>query len=298
MWIDDFTLIRKPDGRSNDSALGEVSAVSNASLRNSASVVVLLCQLNREGDGVNPSCPTCAETGQSEQDANAVMMLWPQGPEGHGIPVENKIIFAKLAKNRSRRQRDGRLKISFNGARERCALCFGRLYETNHCCEFVGKLPEGWPEKAPKTNGEMLGWLIEQRVSNWLPGFLRCGSDDPTPGPRPLCPQEDRKPTPESLVLKAVLKYLTPLPAGQGHPGTTWAWMLDGWQDRRWSSLSGSAPWPGRCVRSPHWRSPADPCRVQGRQGTLTDAQRAGASEIAWGQPTSCPQRHGRVCGP
>lgn len=38
---------------------------------------------------------------------------------------------------------------------------------------FVGKLPEGWPEKAPKTNGEMLGWLIEQRVSNWLTRFLR-----------------------------------------------------------------------------------------------------------------------------
>lgn len=116
VWIDYFTLIRKPDGRSNDSALwGEISSGIKRIAQELGVCVVLLCQLNREGDGVEPKLSDLRETGQLEQDANAVMMLWPKDPKAMESPVENKIIFAKLAKNRSG-QAGWKVEISFNGA--------------------------------------------------------------------------------------------------------------------------------------------------------------------------------------
>jgi replicative DNA helicase len=116
VWIDYFTLIRKPDGKSNDSALwGEVSSSIKRLAQELGICIVLLCQLNREGDAVEPKLSDLRETGQLEQDANAVLMLWPKDLKAMESPVEVKTIFSKLAKNRSG-QAGWRVELAFNGA--------------------------------------------------------------------------------------------------------------------------------------------------------------------------------------
>lgn len=116
VWIDYFTLIRKPTGKGNDAALwGEVSSSIKRVAQELGITVVLLSQLNRDGDAVEPKLSDLRETGQLEQDANAVVMLWPKDAKAMESAAETKFIFAKLAKNRSG-QAGWRCEIGFNGA--------------------------------------------------------------------------------------------------------------------------------------------------------------------------------------
>lgn len=116
VWIDYFTLIRKPSGKANDASLwGEVSSGIKRLAQELGICIVLLSQLNRDGDAVEPKLSDLRETGQLEQDANAVVMLWPKDAKAMESAVENKIIFAKLAKNRSG-QAGWRCEVGFNGA--------------------------------------------------------------------------------------------------------------------------------------------------------------------------------------
>jgi replicative DNA helicase len=61
--------------------------------------VIALSQLNREGykDGNKPSLATLRESGQIEQDANNVWMMWR--PKAEGVAEEEMELF--LAKNRN-----------------------------------------------------------------------------------------------------------------------------------------------------------------------------------------------------
>lgn len=116
VWIDYFTLIRKPSGKGNDAALwGEISSSIKRVAQELGICIVLLSQLNREGDAVEPKLSDLRESGQLEQDANAVVMLWPKDAKAMESAVETKVIFAKLAKNRSG-QAGWRCEIGLNGA--------------------------------------------------------------------------------------------------------------------------------------------------------------------------------------
>lgn len=104
VWLDYFTLVRKPDairGMNDAAAWGQVSTGIKRLAQELGICIVLLSQLNREGDGVEPKLSDLRETGQLEQDGNAVLMLWPKDPRAMESPVERKSIYVKLAKNRS-----------------------------------------------------------------------------------------------------------------------------------------------------------------------------------------------------
>jgi len=116
VWLDYFTLIKKPDGKSNDAGLwGQVSSNIKRLAQELKICIVLLCQLNREGAEVEPKLSDLRETGQLEQDANAVVMLWPKDAKAMESRAEIRSVFVKLAKNRSG-QAGWRVELAFNGA--------------------------------------------------------------------------------------------------------------------------------------------------------------------------------------
>lgn len=104
--VDYFTLIRKPDGKSNDAALWGIVCTGLKQLAQELGIcIVLLAQLNREGQVGEPSLRDLKETSQLEQDANAVIFLWREAAS----------TFGKVAKNRSGAVVP-KFQIAFNGA--------------------------------------------------------------------------------------------------------------------------------------------------------------------------------------
>lgn len=94
--IDYFTLIRKPTGGKSASDASLWGALSTAIKRLAQELricIILLCQLNREGAEGEPHKWHLRETGQLEQDANAICFLWKEREDG---PV-----FGKVSDNRS-----------------------------------------------------------------------------------------------------------------------------------------------------------------------------------------------------
>ena len=94
--IDYFTLIAKPSGGKSASDASLWGALSTAIKRLAQELricIVLLCQLNREGAEGEPHKWHLRETGQLEQDANAIVFLWKEREDG---PV-----FGKVSDNRS-----------------------------------------------------------------------------------------------------------------------------------------------------------------------------------------------------
>lgn len=103
VWLDYFTLIRKPSirGATDAAAWGDVSTGLKRLAQELRICIVLLSQLNREGDAGEPKLSDLRETGQLEQDGNAVIMLWPKDPKAQDKVQECRTVFGKLAKNRS-----------------------------------------------------------------------------------------------------------------------------------------------------------------------------------------------------
>jgi replicative DNA helicase len=98
VWLDYFTLIQRPVGQKGqtDAALwGQLSTQIRALAQSLGLVFVLASQLNRGStEYEEPGLSDLRETGQLEQDAHAVLMLW-KGKEGAG-----EFPMGKLAKNR------------------------------------------------------------------------------------------------------------------------------------------------------------------------------------------------------
>jgi replicative DNA helicase len=118
VWIDYFTLIGKPNmgKNTNDAAAwGHISTGLKRIAQELKICIVLISQLNRDSDGSEPKLSDLRETGQLEQDANAVVMLWADAKgetENKGI---TRVIKGKIAKNRSGSS-GIKLNIDFKGA--------------------------------------------------------------------------------------------------------------------------------------------------------------------------------------
>lgn len=96
VMIDYFTLIAKPSGQkgATDATLwGQLSMAIKRLAQELRICILLVGQLNREGAEVEPHAHNFRETGQLEQDANAILMLWRN-------PSDNKV-FGKVSDNRS-----------------------------------------------------------------------------------------------------------------------------------------------------------------------------------------------------
>lgn len=91
--IDYFTLIAKPQGNKsqNDAALwGALSTQIKRLAQELGIVIVLLAQLNREAAEGEPHKHNLRETGQLEQDANAIVFLWRDKADILGKVSENR----------------------------------------------------------------------------------------------------------------------------------------------------------------------------------------------------------------
>lgn len=98
--IDYFTLLQPPDfkGRNMASLYGEISKAAKRVSQQLACSVILLSQFNRGiEDGQEPFLENLRETGQLEQDADWVVLLWAK-PEDE--PEGFRYVNAKVAKNR------------------------------------------------------------------------------------------------------------------------------------------------------------------------------------------------------
>jgi replicative DNA helicase len=103
--IDHVLLLQKPSlGKSaNDAACWTALSRNIKRVAQELGIcVVSLCQLNRAGDGVEPKLSDMKESGGWEEDANAVIVLWPKDAKSHGDEKkETTDVLAKIAKNRS-----------------------------------------------------------------------------------------------------------------------------------------------------------------------------------------------------
>ncbi len=101
--IDYFTLMNPPDLRSSASVayqLGEMSKGLKALAVDLGICILLVSQLNRSvKDGDRPTLEGLRETGQLEQDANVVLMLWTN--DANPDPTRAiRLVHVELAKNR------------------------------------------------------------------------------------------------------------------------------------------------------------------------------------------------------
>lgn len=101
--VDYWTLIYPPDskvrGAGSAYLLGEMSRGFKQLARELQIHVVLVSQFNREAkDGGRPSLENLRETGQLEQDASWVLMMWAE--KGEYGPHDNRNVWCELQKNR------------------------------------------------------------------------------------------------------------------------------------------------------------------------------------------------------
>ena len=126
--IDYFTLVGKPTGtkNQNDAALWGMLSMAIKRLAQELGIcIVILSQLNRGGQEGEPNKNDLRETGQLEQDANAIILLWK---------VEN-VVKGKLSDNRSGPTVD-KGDLDFDGAT--CVFKSGGARETR------SERPDGW----------------------------------------------------------------------------------------------------------------------------------------------------------
>jgi replicative DNA helicase len=120
--IDHLTLIAKPDlgKNANDAACWTSISRSVKRLAQELKICfVNICQLNRAGEGVEPKLSDLKETGGWEEDANAVIMLYPKDPKAtEDVYAPKKAVLAKVAKNRSGSS-GWRRELDFFGAQSR-----------------------------------------------------------------------------------------------------------------------------------------------------------------------------------
>jgi len=104
VFIDHVLLIAKPKGDkgANDAARWTELSHSLRRLAQELKIcIVELCQLNRKDDGIEPMLSSLRDSGGWEEDANAVIMLWPKEVKASGDFTEQSSIFIKVEKNRS-----------------------------------------------------------------------------------------------------------------------------------------------------------------------------------------------------
>jgi replicative DNA helicase len=95
--IDYFTLIGKPEGAkgATDATLwGQLSMAIKRLAQELRICILLLAQLNRQGADGEPNSSDLRETGQLEQDANAIILLWREG-------TAVVTVWGKVSENRS-----------------------------------------------------------------------------------------------------------------------------------------------------------------------------------------------------
>lgn len=125
--IDYFTLVGKPTGgkgASDASLWGSLSMAIKRLAQELQICIILLCQLNREGAEGEPFKNNLRETGQLEQDANAIVFLWKDG----------EMIYGKVSDNRSGPTVPGKV-LEFDGG-----TCVFKM--AGH--ETGGNKPSGW----------------------------------------------------------------------------------------------------------------------------------------------------------
>lgn len=101
--IDYFTLIEAPDVKGQVSTAYRLGELSKGMRRLASQLGISICvvsQFNRNvEDGKEPSLENLRETGQLEQDAAWVILLWTEKPKYE--PGDNRTVLARLAKNRN-----------------------------------------------------------------------------------------------------------------------------------------------------------------------------------------------------
>lgn len=118
VYIDYFTLVNPPDTRNKNAntafILGQMSKGFKSLAKELKIAIVLMSQFNREvDDGEEPYLKHLRETGQLEQDANWVLLLWTNRKNYE--PKENRDVWIKIEKNRGG-ERYGRCYAEFNPA--------------------------------------------------------------------------------------------------------------------------------------------------------------------------------------
>lgn len=101
--VDYWTLICPPEtkvkGSSSAYLLGEMSRGFKQLAKDTGTHIVLVSQFNREAkDAERPGLENLRETGQLEQDASWVLMMWTEQKE-YG-PYDNRGVWVELMKNR------------------------------------------------------------------------------------------------------------------------------------------------------------------------------------------------------
>lgn len=118
VFIDYFTLVNPPDTRNKNAntafILGQMSKGFKALAKELKICIVLMSQFNREvDDGEEPYLKHLRETGQLEQDANWVLLLWTNRKTYE--PKELRDVWIKIEKNRGG-ERYGKAYVEFNPA--------------------------------------------------------------------------------------------------------------------------------------------------------------------------------------
>lgn len=128
----DYVQLVTPEGdprAGNTQAMAAVSRTLHAFAQTSGTLVVELAQLARpqkQGGWKEPNMHDLKETGQLEQDADIVMLLYKPKPGTKIFDVEcdpNKTRFLKIDKQKEGRL--GRWPLFFDGARQRFAMMTG-----------------------------------------------------------------------------------------------------------------------------------------------------------------------------
>lgn len=103
VFVDYWTLLSPPDTKAKSNTaylLGEMSRGFKGIAKETLQHIVLVSQFNREvKDGERPSLENLRETGQLEQDASWVLMLWNERTD-YG-PFDDRGVWIELQKNRS-----------------------------------------------------------------------------------------------------------------------------------------------------------------------------------------------------
>lgn len=135
VWIDYFTLIQKPKGtqqQSDASRWAELMGSIRRCTKQLGLCTILLSQLRKENAGIEPTDADLRDTGQLEQDAYAILMLWFKDQKAQEEQAVEREVFIKVAKNRQGPAGFKRL-LSVNGAINRLAVVERNTMEAAAC---------------------------------------------------------------------------------------------------------------------------------------------------------------------
>lgn len=135
VWIDYFTLIQKPKGtqsQTDASRYAELMGSIRRCTKQLGICTILLSQLRKENAGVEPTDADLRDTGQLEQDAYAILMLWFKDQKAQEEQALEREVWIKVAKNRQGPAGFKRL-LSVNGSINRLAIVERNTMEAAAC---------------------------------------------------------------------------------------------------------------------------------------------------------------------